>query len=460
MSFLFPPPVDEEDHKIYLTKCGIKNMLIGMIMRNNNVYSSLPEEMLDDDDLFLACCKSFNGTCNPLKYASKRIKDNAELVLDCVRLNDTFDNKQTSFKHASLRLRKCKDTAFKACLLNIRSIRHMRLKENDDREIQKEMFKKGFVEYTSFFYQFKYDIELVKCAISNRPECVKDLLPEHKDMEELMRLALKSTDTFHCNPDWQIADKHFKCQRIVENLSPRLKQNRNLILFALQNCGKYCWMFEYFDPIFKDDEEICKMAIVHNRDLFKYMSRRLRNNHDFVRFALKNGGKVPWKGRDGLWPNVSSRLREELELQILHVQTAKDTYQSLKAIYPTIPENISKELVLAAVKRHYDCLNWCSWGCMFAEKNPDVLEAIKKSKSATKIINWWKTLKNRSFKLAAYALLRLEREKEACKRDMNPKRLRDQIDDEENFWEMQEKMESYKMPLTDYISQIRKRKFN
>lgn len=433
-----------------------KELILTLLMQNKGVYRILPEKFRDDTDIYLAACESGRGVCSVLKYATKRIQDNEDLVLCGIHSNNG------AFAFASKRLRAQEDTCYKACQISMQSYKHSLFAFSTafPNSLQKKLFSEGFIYHTC--QRFQNDRELLKTALRARPFEFRYCETDVKDDEEIAKLAISLSSYNEC----------------YQPISDRLKNDRDLAIFAAKKEGHNC-NFRYFLPKFKDDEEIARIAIATKPSSFAYVSDRLRNNEEFVFFYVKTHwafyadrkhrrcDRFPlidvWSRPQVDWHHIPDHILKSKKFAHFFMQHSLDS-TSLKVLMymgnePTL------EMILNGVKQSARSIIFRGRSYRFENKfeeliqHPEVVEMAKRSKAAFTIFQWYTNLQNRSFKLAAYAILRLKRENKKLDDLMLPKRLRALENHDEQFWRVQEKMENEIFPLIEYISNIKKRKF-
>ena len=430
---------------------SVKTVLMNMLKKNKNVYLYMDEEYRDDDEIFLACLNSNWGSCRPLKTTSDRIKDNKELVIKALKRGCTF-------KHASQRLRRDRDMCFEACLINSQSYYYILSHDWCDGCFEKDLFRKGI--HIHLQPELQENKEFMIEALKNNPECIYKCRDFVKDDEEIMKAAIISDN----------------CQylRIYNQMSTRLKMKKDLAILALKQLLKIkkrasWWTFQsclQYMYHFADDIDICKLIVqLHVNDL-ELVSARLSDDFEFVTFVIKSQTwrKAFWL--TSFWKYISFRLQKKKEIQLLFAQCSPNDNSLWQILQNEFPE---KDVIIAALKRNSNAISEAIEKISSLDymsrlealrEDDEIKEIIKETDAANKIRNWWRNFKNRSFKLAVYAIIRLKKEEEKCKKIMNPKRLLDKTENPEEFWKLQNEMETEKSPLIDFIYKIKKRKFN
>jgi len=268
-------------------------------------------------------------------------------------------------------------------------------------------------------------------------------------------------------PDFRLAVVKMGVLDLATN---EMLKDRDLVLESLRN-NRYA-----FSTIEATDYRYDKEVYLASRSHFSKAPRRFRDDRAFVLAYFTN---AYWMSPD--FAHVSTRLKGDVEFII---ELLEKTERSVYNIWSLLPKTVTddkrvrglfitklrsgREITSTVGLRDRDALvAFAKLGafdsyCLqrYPELDtPEFIEMDHRGKMASRIIKWWKRdLPSRAFKLAVYAVMRLEKEKEELAAMMNPKRLLDSVDDDATFWEIQEQMENGTQPLTSYVENLKKTK--
>ncbi len=175
------------------------------------------------------------------KQMRPEFRDDDEIVLEALRHG-------ADFSYASPRLRKDREFIKKAIECNPHSI--------------------GGADS-----QYKNDVELASMAIKKDPITILDFGYEIKDNYDLVLQAVSNYNR----------DRSLSRMSILEYISPRLKDNEQIVFAAVQNGDEIKWASNRI----RDNEQIAMEAVKKNGFALGYISPRLREKKEIIIAALK-----------------------------------------------------------------------------------------------------------------------------------------------------------------------------
>lgn len=371
-----------------------KSLAIQLVCANKTVYKELPYGLRDDQDVFESALKYPWGTATPLSYATPRLRDIERNVYLSVKRSGG-----SSFKHASKRLRQDYKVCLRVCQIDFSCYNHVLMSVKKRPEFRLAMVKMGVLDLAT--NDMLKDRDLVLESLRNNRYAFSTI--EGTDYRYDKEMYLASRSNFAKAP-------------------PYYKDDR---AFALA----------YFTNAYRMSE-------------FTHVSNRLKEDVAFIIELLEKTKTAVYT----LWGLLPKNITDNKIVRGLFLKKLRCGHE----IRSTVGLRDRDALVAFAKLGAFDsyCLQ------QYPELDtPEFIEMDHRGKMASRIIKWWKRdIPARSFKLAVYAVMRLEKEKRELAAMMNPKRLLDCVDDDDTFWETQEQMENGTQPLTSYVENLRKTK--
>ena len=179
---------------------------------------------------------------NKFRYASEEFRNDKEIVLEAIKYS------YNSLKYASSKLRADREVVLTAVNFNGWAIQYATQELQNDREIVLE-------------------------AVNHNRDVLSIVSPIFQDDAEIVRTAI-SSEEFQA-----------PFTTILQNASPRLRSNRNIVLQAVKRCGME---IKYANPCFFDDEEI-------------------------IFTAFENWISPEWGETHGIYTYIPLRLRKKIE---------------------------------------------------------------------------------------------------------------------------------------------------
>ncbi|MCI6272134.1 MAG: DUF4116 domain-containing protein [Erysipelotrichaceae bacterium] len=181
-------------------------------------------------------------------YASERLRDDEEIVLDVIE-------DEILFSLASDRLKSDREFIKKAIIENSYVLKHVHENFKDDEEIVKlAVSKRGVaLEYAGEY--LKDDENIIKIAISNNGRALKYASERLRDSKEIVGLAIS---------------KHGNA---LEYASERIRDNKDIVELAVSNSGR---ALQFASERLRDSDEIVNLAIFNDKKALQYASDRVK----------------------------------------------------------------------------------------------------------------------------------------------------------------------------------------
>lgn len=277
---------------------NIREVAEALVQESVYYFKFLPKKYKSDKLFVLNLMKKINITNNKsniLKYCSKELKDDIDIVKEAV----FFD--PISFKFASKNLKKNKDLFLEAVKSGLETIKFIDKKLKDD-------------------------IDVVKEIIKNSPWNIKFLSKKLRENEDMMLFAL-SREHLNSNPCYVF-------------ISDKLKNDKNFIKKALSVNATY--VYEYINEEFKNDEDLCFEALKFNTHLLFDFPQSIQKNKNFIKKAVF------------YYPMVLEIVDKEVqskELYLLGLKAYKAKFSPvLTVIDELFHDNLNEELQLILKK--------------------------------------------------------------------------------------------------------------
>ncbi|MBA3721977.1 MAG: DUF4116 domain-containing protein [Parachlamydiaceae bacterium] len=264
-----------------------KDFAISAVKEAENFLKFVPANLQDDEDVVLAAIqhKQNYEEC-PFQYASDRLRNKKNVVLEAVRVNpralqfaeayindpevieEAVKTDPVGFRYASTELRNNKSYVFSLLEKGYNRIfKYLPPALKNDFDFMKQAVSiRGF----SLFYAstaLKNHKELVLIAIKNCPETIENISSELQEDPEVVAAALDQ------DPE------------VLTALSDTQQNIKTNVLKSVSRDGK---MLDWVIKKFRDDFDVVLAAVKNNPLALQYASDRLKQHPDIIN-AFKQG---------------------------------------------------------------------------------------------------------------------------------------------------------------------------
>jgi hypothetical protein len=334
--------------------------ILAKVLQDENAFYKVPEELRRDKEVVLAvvCCR---GTS--LRYASENLKRDEEVVLAAVKQNPW------AITIADETCRNNKKIVLAAVSQDGRILKHV----SEKLKIDSDVFFTAIDNYKdSIIYVLPKLTKLIdrKIALGLMQQGIyiefNNVSKELKNDKEVVLAAIQQ-----------------KCKKysILANVSERLKDDKDVVLAAVNQNGK---LLVHVSKELKDDKDVVLAAVNQNGLALQYASKEFKNNRTIVLAAVKQNGLALEYASQNIKGDIKIVLSAICNRSIaLHYATKElinnrnlilsiinsfttDTTEQKKSLLLGLALELSseklrgdREVVLAAVRN-------CCWGLKFA----------------------------------------------------------------------------------------------
>lgn len=265
-----------------------KELLIGLAYKKSADIGKYTE-LFDNNLSMMARLVRINGLL--LNYASPNLKENDEIIEIALKQNPE------AVEFAANKYKENKEFIKNLLQTNQTLFRHASEILKNDKEYVLELLKQ---DYTSMGTLFKYagdnlkeDRELVMSAVYKKGGNLRFVSPKYQDDEDIVSIAVNNTgyairyasDRLKDNRQIGLLAANKSHGTSIEDLSPRLRDDKELILKALVFND---YAFVCASDRLREDKEVVESALRKNPKLFKYVGSNYKNDLSFIVRQLQN----------------------------------------------------------------------------------------------------------------------------------------------------------------------------
>ncbi|HZJ89646.1 MAG TPA: DUF4116 domain-containing protein [Bacilli bacterium] len=340
------------------------------LQRNPEVYSYLNEVFQDDKEITLLAV-SFPGN-QSLRYASKRLRDDEEVVL-CAIENTNF-----AFSAVSDRLKNEAHIALLAVKKWPRNLQYASFALRDNKAFAEKMLAFSHHVYYALSPRLQADETIMRLTLNQVDYLLPssfiayDKLPEHlqKDRDFMLLFITKIPANYPVIREEFKNDRAFAKAYAAEfryrskPLPDQFMRDKEIALLIVKSDGL---ALEHLAETFSDDDDVVRAAVSSRGKALIYASSRLRKNVQLCASALSREKSVlPYIDQEILFapPIVAARVKYgDLKYNDLPLELREDagvTVAALKKIYYPfeiarldLPEKVfgSAEVILQAARK-------------------------------------------------------------------------------------------------------------
>ena len=252
-----------------------RDVAFKVIEINAKMFKFVAGNLNDDAELAkLAIYKSHSGEL--LKYASDRLKDDKEFILDII------SKKPIALEFVSKRLQDDEDVVELAIKLNLNAFKYASMRFKDDKEFVLNLMRK----------KAEYIENGIKRASTRNLYLIGYASERLRSDPEIAILTLKQDIfTYRCFSDKiksmrKLALYVVKKEGILlKDVAEKFKNDKEIVMAAVKNNGD---ALQFASDALKADREIVMAAIKRNGRSLVYACEELRNDIDMIEMAFKS----------------------------------------------------------------------------------------------------------------------------------------------------------------------------
>ena len=359
-----------------------KSYVLNKIKNNDYDMEKLPIKFKSDKDIFMEAIKY---DVDNLKYASDKLKDDKEFILNSLKNNEAFiqsggeefDGEPIDYHHVVIlnnvsdRLKNDKDVIMEAVKSDCENIKFISENLKNDKDFMLEILNNTKEWYVEQNIRYFFDSER-KPPLAYLSDKLKD------DKEIVIECVKKDIDNLKYSSDRLKNDNDFIIKVLTINkdsenfLKENLKDNKNKdVLLSRDNIS----FFELTKEQKTDKELALKVVTNNGHQLKHYLSQEIINNKEIVMTAIKDySGALKW---------ASNKLKDDKEVVL---EAIKNNGCTLKYASDRLKDD--KDVVMTAIKQNYSALEYAS---PRLQNDKDIVMEIENEKSIEKYIeNYWK----------------------------------------------------------------------
>jgi hypothetical protein len=248
-------------------------------------------------------CNYLKQSCDALKYASARLRNDKEIVMAAV------ETACGALKHASARLKSNKTVVLKAFKSQERFMTDLKKMMTDDK----------------FLDSLKYPARKTKIVVASVTEIMDSRLFQDRDVA-FQVVSMCGTDIAHCSDFWD---------------------DFGVVMEAVINDGEALRFISTFEA--RDNEEIASMALLTCPNIYFQLSNNLRDNVSIIKQAIRV--------KPTIYSKIAHRHQKNFDIAFTALFKDAEAYEAVAQHFPN-----HKPLALFAVRKDGRLLRYVKEG--------------------------------------------------------------------------------------------------